>query len=630
MCGIVAIVDFNNQIRREVLGEMTSRLSHRGPDGTSVWTNKAGNAGLGHTRLAVIDLATGDQPIHSPDGRYSIVLNGEIYNYQDLRKELIRHGSSFTTESDTEVLLSAYIMWGAECLGRISGMFAFAIYDAITNSLFVARDRTGVKPLYVHSDGRRVIVASELKAILAEDSIERHLNPRAVADLLTLSYCRAPETFYKQISELKPGSWTRFSADNIKRESFWSWRRDETARTFYESVSLTQSALIDSVADHLVADVPVGAFLSSGVDSSLISAIATKELGYQLRTFTIGFDFQGYDESPNAERIARHLGTDHQTLMLSPENVGVDLLFAVLRQFDQPFGDSSAVPAYVLSQLVSNQVKVVLSGDGGDEMFGGYPRFFHADLTRRAYSLFGPLAYSGYPMAWLLGRVSPKYYRVARRMLNATVQRGTDRLTWFANYVTPDELEDVLAPSLFGRLDGYRPSLIDQGSAKQADASDFIDITVNSVLPSDYLRKTDIASSAHGLEVRVPFLGNQVLELSASLPKSHLYRRNRSKRIPRALLRRYLPESLCELPKSGFNIPLMRVLSTDDRNMLASKLTSSEPLRELISPHYIQEIATAFSGRQWNARKHSEFMIYQRFYALLALTVWIEECKPVI
>lgn len=626
MCGIVAIVDFDERVRMDMLDRMTNRLSHRGPDSRSTWISETGDAGLGHTRLAIIDLETGDQPIHSIDKRYSIVLNGEIYNYKQLRSELDAHGVRFRTESDTEVLLQAYIVWGVDCLKRFNGMFAFAIFDAREQSLFVARDRTGIKPLYLYSSGRRTIAASELKALLECEFVPRQMNPNAVADLLTLSYCLLPATFYKDIVELEPGAWRKFSDGVSTGGRFWNWERGRTDIPYGQSVTVSKEALVESVSDHLVADVPVGSFLSSGVDSSLITAIAKQELGYELQTFTIGFEFEDYDESASAELIARHLGTDHHTLLLSPANVDAELVYKVLSQFDQPFGDSSAIPSYLLSQLIASEVKVVLSGDGGDEMFGGYPRFYHADLTQRLNGYVRPLAGAAHRMNALLGTQFPRHHRAIRRMLNATIQKDSDRLMWFASYVTPDEFDAVASAELRRELDGYRPRLLDRETCVDPDGDDFIDATVEKVLPGDYLRKIDVASSAHGLEVRVPFLGNQVLDLSARLPKSHLYRRTRNKLIPRDLLEDYLPREMCELPKSGFNVPLMRVLSEADRRQLASTVESSSDLRDLVSPNYVSEISGAFVTGRWDVRKHSEFMIYQRFYALLALASWMNEC----
>ncbi len=630
MCGIVAAVEYDGRVSKDILNDMTSALDHRGPDGSSVWISKCESAGLGHTRLAVIDLHTGDQPIHSEDGRYSIVLNGEIYNYKQLRSELSGNGYTFRTQSDTEVLLASFQAWGSRCLDRLNGMFAFAIFDSLSKSLFVARDRTGIKPLYVYRVDGRVIVASEIKALLQDKSVRRRLNPKAVADLLVLSYCRSPDTFYADVRELAPGTWCRFGRDEDVAGRYWSWHGDPEECSFDEAVRVSRDALVQSVEDHLVSDVPVGAFLSSGIDSSLVCAVAARELGYELKTFTVGFDSSDYDESPNAKRIARHLGTQHRTLKLSTKNLDVELLLAVIRQFDQPFGDSSAVPTFVLSSLISEHVKVVLSGDGGDEMFGGYPRFLHADVTRLAGRLFGPLLELARPLGRSARLVNPRLNRTARRLVNAAGQRGADRLTWLATYVPAGELETVLSSEVIDKLGDYRPSVGDLGQIEEPGADEFMDITVRNVLPNDYLRKTDIASSAHGIEVRVPFLGNQVLDCAQKIPKRHKFRLGGTKLIPRALLRTYLPDELCNLPKSGFNIPLMKVLSDEHRSMLAERLLRSACLNHLVSPRYIGEIARAFSTQVWDKNKYSEFMIYQRFYALLTLVVWIDERRPEI
>jgi len=630
MCGIAGVFDPLKNCDRAFLEKMAASLKHRGPDGTNVWINSDRSVGLAHTRLAIIDLETGNQPIHSPDGRYTCVLNGEIYNYRSLRESLKTEGHQFQTNSDTEVLLAAFIAWGEECLSRLNGMFAFAIHDTRDKSLFLARDRTGIKPLYYFWQHHRLVFASEMKAILLDGNVSRRINMEALADLLVFSYPTTQGTFFRDIREIPPGSWMKFNRRETTRGRFWRWHRRPISMDFSEALEQTRERLIESVEDHFVSDVPVGSFLSGGIDSALICAIATQELGKNLDTFTVGFNVESYDESKIAGLISKHLGTRHHMIRLDRTVVNLDLLETVLGQYDQPFGDSSAIPTYLLSAEIAKHVKVVLSGDGGDEMFGGYPRFFHADLTRGLAQIFGPLLYLGYPVTRGLQMVRPDLARASRRMLNASLQRGTDRLSWFATYCPASELDSILVPEALKTLGNYSPALCPPSRAAQPGASEFMDITVERVLPGDYLRKVDVASSAHGLEVRVPFLGNQILDFSAGLEKKHKFSGRRTKILTRALLDRYLPAEFSRLPKLGFGIPLNEVLSGAEKSQLRERLVESRELGSLVNKRYVKEIALAFENDNWCVNTYSQFMAYQKFYALLALDIWLTNWRPII
>ena len=607
---------------------MTAALAHRGPDGSDVWLHDSGRVGLGHTRLAVIDLVTGDQPMHSSDGRFTIVLNGEIYNYRDLRRTLGTLGHQWQSDSDTEVLMNAYREWGTDAFQKLHGMFAVVIFDAADDTVVMARDRTGIKPLYVFRDDNRLIAASELKAILCDSNVPRRLHLPALAQFLTLSYSQLPGTFYQDIEELKPGTWLRFGTAGTEQGCYWRWQREPREQSFADSVESAKTALIESVEEHLVADVPIGAFLSSGIDSTLVCAIAARELGYDLHAFTVGYDGHVQDESPAARAIAGHLGIRHTTLSLRNDALDLEHVLSVLRQYDQPFGDSSAVPAFLLSGEIAKHVKVVLSGDGGDEVFGGYTRFFHADAVARLRAWFGHALWAGVPLTSVVSAFSPGAGRIVRRLLSSALQRDADRLTWLASYVSNREYAAVFTPAVLAGFGDLRPSVAPGVQAGEPDGSDYMDATIEHVLPGDYLRKMDVASSAHGLEVRVPFLGNQVLDASSRMPLAHFYDRRLTKKVARALLAQYVPDELMDRPKAGFSIPLIRVLSAADRRKLADTVLTCEPLLQLLRPDYLNSIASAFAERRWDQRRHSEFMIYQRFYALLALSLWLTEQQP--
>ena len=383
MCGLCGFFDLRTEESpRQLLEAMTASLQHRGPDGSEIWVECDHRVGLGHTRLAVIDLEHGQQPMHSADGRYVIVLNGEIYNFKELRLELESEGHRFSTDSDTEVLLVSFARWRENCLIRLRGMFAFAIFDRIDRSLFLARDRTGMKPLYYHTGPQGFMFASELKALLAASAMPRRLHYPALAEFLLLSYTIPPKTFFEDIHELAPGTWLSMGHGGLRRGRYWTWTRRPADWPEALALDISEQAIVGSLTEHLVSDVPVGAFLSGGIDSSVLIALLAKVLGKRLPTFTVAFDAAGYDESPYARMVAQALGTEHHEIALKSGEGNLSLVDNILDHFDQPFGDSSAIPTFLICQEVRKSVKVVIGGDGADEMFGGYRRFWHADLAR--------------------------------------------------------------------------------------------------------------------------------------------------------------------------------------------------------------------------------------------------------
>ena len=503
--------------------------------------------------------------MQSWDDTYVIVINGEIYNYRELRSELKACGHRFHTHSDTEVVMEAYRRWGVDCLMRLRGMFAFALHDTKNGETFLARDRTGIKPLYYFDGASGFAFASEIKAILALPGVPRRLDPLALADYLVLGYPLFPRTMFADIREFPPGHFLRI--DDSKRHwgEYWRWQHRPAAErvtSFDEALALTREALIASVREHLIADVPVGAQLSGGINSSLIAAIASKELGRKISTFTVKFNEASFDESPVARETAHLLGTDHHELHL--DRGGIDLVGQVIDQFDQPFANFSAIPSWLLSAEILKSCKVVLSGDGGDEMFGGYPRFANADLARRFGGLVAPFE-GMIERALPIVVIKPDIVRAARRMLRAAAARNNGRLRALSCYVWAANLPTVLAPNLAACLP---PDPVPYPPDQQLDdpgGQEFVDTTIRYALPGDYLRKVDIASSAHGLEVRVPFLGDHVLACSSKIENGIKYNRRSNKLLLRRMAAEYLPASVTDRGKSGFGIPLNSWICATDR-----------------------------------------------------------------
>lgn len=631
MCGICGFHRLRDSFESgSKLNVMVASLSHRGPDGHGSWLSRDGKTGLGNTRLAIIDISGGRQPLVSEDEKLVIVFNGEIYNFSSLRSELVKCGHRFVTRSDTEVVLAAYRQWGRECLNRFHGMFALAIYEVDLQTLFLARDRTGIKPLYFYDGPNGFYFASELKAILSEPAIPRRVEYQALADFMMLSYPIGPKTPFSELHELEPGTWLQVTPTEISRGRYWSWSRSPVECDPEEAMTYAANAIRESLHEHLVSDTAVGAFLSGGIDSSLLLALLVRDLGQDIEAFTLAFDESAYDESPYAIEVARFLGVRHRVIRLKHSQADIDLVNKLHDQFDLPYGDSSAIPTYLVCKEIRNHVKVAISGDGGDEMFGGYSRFWHADMAKR----IGNLPNSGLAAiqtgTQVLKRFSPDLYRKSRRFLRSAISRGDGRFLALSCYLFPEELSEVFSADFVRELAGYMPSLSANGNgSSDLGGAEFVDATVRKVLPGDYLRKVDMMSSAVGLEVRVPFLGESVMECAKKIPARLQYAWGRNKRILRSLAERYLPKKVVEKPKAGFGIPLDSWLGRDGCEEIRALLTSpAARIRTLIRPEHVASLFTGFSDGVWEGTKRSRFNTYQQVYFLWSLERWLTRWNP--
>jgi asparagine synthase (glutamine-hydrolysing) len=631
MCGICGFYSGNRAIVPEYLEHVTRSLTHRGPDGLGTWVHPRAVAGLGHARLAVIDLECGQQPMCSEDGRFIIVFNGEIYNYRDLRSELLALGHGFRTESDTEVLLNAYRQWGQASLIRLDGMFAFAVFDNDNHKLFLARDRTGIKPLYYHRGTHGLVFGSELKALLAWPHVPRRADFPALADFLMLGYPLLPATCFRECRELEPGSFLEVSENDQRLGQYWSWSRTKDARNGSTPAQSLEWELRTAVREHLVSDVPVGAFLSGGIDSSLLVALAAAHGGPKLQTFNVRFGEAAYDESDYARAVAAHVGTEHHELAVETSTDNLATVEVILDQFDQPFGDSSAIPTYLICREIRKHVKVVIGGDGGDEMFGGYPRFRHADAIRLL----------GHAPEWLLSAslgalrsipiFSADTRRQGLRLLRAAQQTGPQKLLDLCSILRSEELLQAIQPEFAEALGPYRPGFPAVPNSSSSGGGELIDLTIRTALPGDYLRKVDVMSSAHGLEVRVPMLANRILEFAAKLPQHQKYSCRKNKVLLRQLAKKFLPAKVVSKRKQGFGIPLDSWLGVAGRSAVSAALSSKcARLRDLIRPTYIDELMTTFAGQSWERTKLSRYSLYQRFYALWSLERWLSRWRPTL
>ena len=565
MCGITGIFHLSTPkpVDPARVERMCDAIAHRGPDGRGVWT--APGVGLGHRRLSIIDLAGSPQPMASTDGRAVLVFNGEIYNYRELREELRAGGAVFHTDGDSEVILAAWQRWGVDCLPRLHGMFAFAIYDQVQRTLFLARDRLGVKPLFLATlaDGS-LIFGSELKALTAHPLLRRDIDPLAVEDYLTWGYVPDTRSILKGVAKLPAGSYLllRHDAPMLKPAIWWDVsfaerKRGSTADLEAELLHLLRRA----VTSRMMADVPLGAFLSGGVDSSSVVALMAEASGSPVKTCSIGFDIAALDETSYARDVARRFATDHRSRTVSPDDFSA--VDALVGMFDEPFADASALPTWRVCQLARETVTVALSGDGADEAFAGYRRH----LFQRGEDRLRGLLPSGLrrPVFGTLGSIYPKADWAPRPLrakstllsLAASSEEGYAR----SLSVTPPEVRRQIYSPDFLRLRGdYRGEqmLVDLMRSAPArsglDRAQYADIKF--WLPGDILTKVDRASMAAGLEAREPLLDHRLVEFAASLPEGLRTRRGQGKWLMKRTMRRYLPDDILYRPKQGFVTPI--------------------------------------------------------------------------
>ncbi|HEY7806431.1 MAG TPA: XrtA/PEP-CTERM system amidotransferase [Croceibacterium sp.] len=576
MCGIAGIFHCGTikPVDPARVERMCDAIVHRGPDDSGVWT--APGVGLGFRRLAIIDLAGSPQPMPSADGRAMLVFNGEIYNFRELRRELAGLGAQFRTDGDGEVILAAYQQWGVECLARLNGMFAFAIYDLQKRTLFLARDRLGVKPLFMAqlSDGSMAF-GSELKALLAHPLLRRESDPLAVEDYMTWGYVPEHRSILKGVEKLPPGHYRLLRHDAAPAAPVRWWDISFAERARGKPADLEAELLHhlrEAVTSRMTADVPLGAFLSGGVDSSSVVALMAEASRDPVKTCSIGFDVAALDETSYADEVARLFGTDHHTRTVSSDQFGeIGRLAAI---FDEPFADASALPTWRVSQLARETVTVALSGDGADEAFAGYRRqVFQAHEEQARRWLPAGLRRS---VLGSLGSIYPKADRAPRslRLKTTLLSLAGSGAEGYARglSVTPPELRHGLYASEFERsLGGYRAEeplirLMEQAPARSGlDRAQYADLTF--WLPGDILTKVDRTSMAASLEAREPLLDHRLVEFAATLPENLRVHGRQGKYLLKKAMRRYLPENILYRPKQGFVTPIAEWL----RGPLASE-----------------------------------------------------------
>ena len=626
MCGICGILNTRSEsnIKEEIIRNMCSVLKHRGPDDEGIYLGwgKDGrkNIGLGIRRLAIIDLDTGHQPIHNEERTVWIVCNGEIYNFRELRKDLEAKGHCFYTHSDAEVIVHLYEEYGAECLQFLRGMFALAVWDDAKKSLLLARDRIGQKPLCYAEIGKELVFASEIKSILRVKQVPRQVNIEAIHNYLTYQYVPSPLTAFKGIFKLPPAHYLLWENGKISIEQYWSLNAvNKIKMSEDEYCSRIRDLFEESVKLRLVSDVPLGAFLSGGLDSSIVVGVMSKLMREPVKTFSIGFQEEKYNELNYARITANHFKTDHHEYIVKPD--ALDILSKLIWHYNEPFADSSALPTYYVSKMTSRDVTVALNGDGGDENFAGYPRYkavklaeyyekFPQCMRNMANGIARKLPYS--PEQKTIFR---RFRRFAESMNYSPERRYIRWISIFDN----ERKEELYAPSFREAVQGIDSFGYAEDYYNNNKYNDFLDgtlfVDIMTYLPGDLLVKVDIAAMANSLEARSPFLDHKFMEFAASIPSNLKLKGLTSKYILKKAFSKLIPASILRRKKMGFGVPISHWFRNELKDYLRDELLSRHCLeRGYFQTKYLKLIIDEhISGRYDHG---------YRLWALLNLELW--------
>jgi asparagine synthase (glutamine-hydrolysing) len=620
MCGIAGFVEasrtgnpFGLDTSRALVGRMCDAIRHRGPDEDGMLVEPG--VALGMRRLSIIDLSTGRQPIHNEDRSVWVVFNGEIYNFQELREELERRGHRFYTKTDTEAIVHAYEEWGRDAIVRLRGMFGLAIWDARTQSLLLARDRIGIKPLHYATVNGRLYFGSEIKSILCAPDVSRELSVDALDHYLSFLYTPQDGTIFRHIDRLPPGHWLAWRDGRVEIEQYWRLPAGETfPGTEQDAASELRTVLADAVSSHLVSDVPLGAFLSGGIDSSVVVGLMAEASSAPVKTFSIGFDEPAFDELDAARTIATRFGTDHHELVVQPD--AVDILDELIAHFDEPFADASAIPTWYVSQMARRHVTVVLSGDGGDELFGGYDRYLpHARVA--TFDRYSPVAFRR--AAALAADRLPHGMR-GKNFLRHVGRDNQGRYLDAIRYFSTDEKPALLSADLQAMLAGPdAETLLSRHFARYRDLSwpsQMMRFDAETYLPDDVLTKVDRMSMAHSIESRVPLLDNRVIDFACSLPAPMKIKEGRRKHILKEVAATLLPEHILNRPKQGFAVPLNVWFRGGLTELFADTLLSSQAVsRGYFDTAFVRQlIGEHIAGKRDHALRLWQLVVFERWH----------------
>lgn len=626
MCGICGFFGEGARISNETLEHMSQRIVRRGPDDSG--TFRGSGAGLAMRRLSIIDLEGGRQPIHNEDATVWVVLNGEIYNYRELRTALKQRGHRLETNSDTEVIVHLYEEYGDDLVHHLRGMFAFALWDARRRRGLIARDRLGIKPLFYAQVGDTLLFGSEIKAILASGIIDRELDYQALDAFFTFTYIPAPLTIYRKVRKLEPGHLLVWESGRVEKRCYWDLDVANPDREADEQVWAERfdAAIEDAVKSHLVSDVPVGAFLSGGIDSSLVVALMSRQLDDPVQTFTMGFGGERnalIDERPLAARVAERYGCEFHDYAVQPDFR--EIVGHIVDAFDEPFSDDSAIPSYYVSQFTRQHVKVALSGLGGDELFAGYERYSGV-LLSQYYSCLVPIPLHRkiiQPMVQRLIEPAHGGGRVnhAKRFAAAVLESPAERYLGFVSTIPQKERCRLFASNIANQIDFHATGRVITEPYKRCGAPDDVTralyVDIKTYLPEDILALSDRLSMWHSLEVRVPFVDHRLVELSARLPTRYKLHWRRGKKILlKRIAERFLPAEIMRHRKQGFESPMAAWLRTDladyTRDILGkSRLGKSN----LFDCDYVSvKLEEHMAGRHKNNKLLFSLIMFQEWY----------------
>lgn len=631
MCGIVGIISLNQKVSENALKSMTSAIRHRGPDaaGIKIWSTDNYSLGLGHVRLSIIDLSSNaDQPMVSEELGLSISYNGEIYNFSEIKQELLRKGYQFRSNSDTEVILAAYHQWGQDCLLKFNGMFAFAIYDMRLGKLVLCRDRAGVKPLYYYFKDNIFLFGSEIKAFHQHPQFKKELSNDAVAAFLKLGFIPSPNTIFNNCHKLDAGNILIYDllSNSFELRKYWQintfFNHPKNQGSEESILADIESLLVSSFKYRMVSDVPVGIFLSGGYDSSTVAAVLQANSSTPINTFSIGFNESSFNEAPYAKEIAKHIGSQHNEFYCSISDAR-ELVSMIPKVYDEPFGDSSAIPTLLLSKMASNKVKVVLSGDGGDELFCGYGKYYNnftefnkiaelngvkKDILKNLIKL---LIRSGVTDK-LPDLLAHKILK-AKNVLSAKSYTNKLRFKIEPYHVNDIELEKILKKSFSPLPSSY--DNIDHLSTNCSSIDVLMAIDFQTNLIDDLLVKVDRASMAFGLEVREPLLDFRLIEYMAKLPSSVKFTNNVPKYLMRKITHRYIPEKLMDRPKMGFAIPKEKWMREDLSSLVKEVILDSQARSSVFNKVQLEEYVNRFfRKRNLEAEKIWNLFMFQYWY----------------
>jgi len=571
MCGISGFIDFKGHSSKEILKNMTDTLHHRGPDDSGYSLRQYAldtQIGLGHRRLSILDLSThGHQPMFFED--IEIVYNGEVYNFDEIKQELLTYNYTFESHSDTEVILKAYHKWGLDAIDKFNGMFAITLYDKKKDKVYIIRDRSGIKPLFWYQKDGLFLYASELKSFHQHPKFQKQINHNALALFLQYQYIPEPHSIFENCFKLQAGHYLEIDliSQDVSQHQYWdvidAYNKPKLDISEEDAINETEKILTSAFEYRMVSDVPVGIFLSGGYDSSVVTALLQKDRSQKLKTFTIGFHEKGYDETPYAREVAAHLGTEHTEYYCTQKDA-LEIIPKLAEIFDEPFSDDSAIPTTLVSQLARKEVTVALSADGGDELFAGYNKYA---LSSRYYNFFAKVPkLARTPLSALMGNINPNNipiaknsynfatkYEKAKNILNA--DNCTEVMQHVSQHITSHELRSILKSDFtLAKTNFDTASLL---NIDNNNLDSMLAIDYKTYMLDDILTKVDRATMSVSLEGREPLLDYRLIEFVATLPSQYKLKDNNTKHILKEITHRYIPKEMMDRPKMGFGVPLM-------------------------------------------------------------------------